>query len=414
MDHVAAKGDMDLGAVAERGLLLGAQIDSGQDDDGILAGDIDVHVDGAAHELGDIHGGLNAALLSVGAENDVVRTDAEDDILGSGVLGLQSGLLILGQVDAGAVNGDEILLAVLVQTGIEEVHLGGADEAGHEQVGGAVKYLLRCTDLLDEAVTHDDDAVAQGHSLGLVVGNVDEGGVDLLAQLDDLSAHLVTELGVQVTEGLVHEEHLGLADDGAADGHTLTLAAGQSLGLTVEVLSDVQDLGGFLYLAVDLLLGHLLELQGEGHVLIHGHVGVQGVALEDHGDITVLGGHVIDQLAVDVQLAFGNLLQAGHHAQSGGLAAAGGADQDDELLILDIQVELLDRYDALVGDLKVNLLLLGGGFALLGLLGLLLVAAVGVDLLDVLQGNSCHVPDVSGSASAMPTSEKRSETAAPL
>ena len=47
-------------------------------------------------------------------------------------------------------------------------------------------------------------------------------------------------------------------------------------------------------------------------------------------------------------------------------------------------------------------------------LDLLLVAAVGVDLLDVLQGNSCHVPDVSGNASAMPTSEKRSETAAPL
>ena len=143
-------------------------------------------------------------------------------------------------------------------------------------------------------------------------------------------------------------------------------------------------------------------------------MGVQSVALEDHGDVAVLGGYVIDQLAIDVQLAFGDFLQAGYHAQRGGFTAAGGTDQHDELLILDVQVELLNCHDAFVSDLKVDLLLLDRSLALLGLLGLLLVAVVGVDLLDVLQGNSCHVPDVSGNASAMPTSEMRSETAAPL
>ena len=39
-------------------------------------------------------------------------------------------------------------------------------------------------------------AMIQGSS-GLVVGDVDEGGVDALAQLDDLRAHLVAQLGVQ-------------------------------------------------------------------------------------------------------------------------------------------------------------------------------------------------------------------------
>ena len=136
--------------------------------------------------------------------------------------------------------------------------------------------------------------------------------------------------------------------------------------------------------AVDLILGHLAELQGEGHVLVDGHVGIQGVALEHHGDVPVLGLHVIHQLPVDVQLAAGDLLQAGNHPQRGGLAAAGGANQNDELLIPDVQVELLDRHNALVRHLEVGLLLRRTLF------GLLLSAAVGIDLGDPFQIQSCH------------------------
>ena len=222
------------------------------------------------------------------------------------------------------------------------------------------------------------------------MGDVDERGVDLLTQLDDLCAHLVTQLGVQVTERLIHQEDLGLTDDGAADGDTLALAAGQGLGLAVEVLGDVQDLGSLLDLAVNLVLGNLLELERESHVLVDRHVGVEGVALEDHGDIAVLGGDVVHDLAVNEQLALADLLKTSHHAQRRGFAAAGGADQHDELLVLDIQVELLDSNDAPLCDLEVDLLLLDRGLALLGLL-FLLVAAVGIDLHDVLQGYSCHL-----------------------
>ena len=54
---------------------------------------------------------------------------------------------------------------------------------------------------------------------------------------------------------------------------------------------------------LDLLLGHFLQLQGEFHVLPHRHVGIQCVALEHHRDVPVFGLHVVDQLAVDVQLS---------------------------------------------------------------------------------------------------------------
>ena len=249
-----------------------------------------------------------------------------------------------------------------------------------------VKDLLGRADLLDEAILHDDDAVAQGHGLGLVMGDVDKRGVDPLAQLDDLGAHLIAELGVQVGQGLVHQEHSGVADNGAADGHTLALAAGQGLGFAVQILGDIQNLRRLTHPPVDLILGYLLQLQGEGHVPVYRHMGIQGVALEHHGDVPILGLHVVHQLVADPQFAGGDVLQTGDHTQGGGLAAAGGAYQHDEFLVGDLQAELLDSHNALVGDLKIALLFLG----IFALLCFLFLFGVGVDLLQVLQNDLCH------------------------
>jgi len=49
-----------------------------------------------------------------------------------------------------------------------------------------------------------------------------------------------------------------------------------------------------------------------------------------------------------VDLAGGDLLQPRHHPQGGGLAAAGGADQDHELLVADVQVHVLDGVHLVV------------------------------------------------------------------
>lgn len=74
MDNVAAEGDPDLGTVGEAVLLIGAEIDGGQDHDGILAVDVDVHVDGGTHQLGDVNGSVDGSLAAF-AQGDVVGTD---------------------------------------------------------------------------------------------------------------------------------------------------------------------------------------------------------------------------------------------------------------------------------------------------------------------------------------------------
>ena len=188
--------------------------------------------------LGIDIGGSTTKIVGLKPDGSVIamqRVQAQDPItslygalgnfLFSNVLGRETSLLVFSQFHADAAKFHSVLAILLNQLCIEEVHTGNTDEACNKEVCGMIEYFLRSADLLNETVAHDDDAVTKGHSFGLVMGNVDKGGVDLLAQLDDLGAHLVTQLGVQVGQRLVHQQDLGLADDGAANGHALTLTA---------------------------------------------------------------------------------------------------------------------------------------------------------------------------------------------
>ena len=126
------------------------------------------------------------------------------------------------------------LAAVVGQRHVGEVHRRRADEARHEAVGRGVVELERLADLLDHAVLHHHHPVAQGHRLDLVVGDVDRGGAQPLVQLLELDPHLHAQLGVEVAERLVEQEHLGIAHDGAAQRHALALAAGELARLAVQ------------------------------------------------------------------------------------------------------------------------------------------------------------------------------------
>jgi hypothetical protein len=67
-----------------------------------------------------------------------------------------------------------------------QVHRRGADEAGHEDVGRVVVQVLGVADLLEDPGLHDRDPVAHGHGLGLVVGDIDGGHVQVVLDLGDL------------------------------------------------------------------------------------------------------------------------------------------------------------------------------------------------------------------------------------
>ena len=69
---------------------------------------------------------------------------------------------------------------------------------------------------------------------------------------------------------------------------------------------------------------------------------VERVVLEDHGDVAVLRRDVGHVALADEDAPLVDLLEAGEHAQGGGLSASGGADEDEELAVGDLEVELVD------------------------------------------------------------------------
>jgi hypothetical protein len=99
--------------------------------------------------------------------------------------------------------------------------------------------------------------------------------------------------------------------------------------------------------------GRLGQGHGEGHVLGHGHMRVERIVLEHHGNVPCLGGQVVHHLVPDPDRAFGNVFQPGNHAQQGGLATAGGADQNHKFAVLDIDRHAMHNRHATVGLLDV-------------------------------------------------------------
>ena len=159
----------------------------------------------------------------------------------------------------------------------------------------------------------------------------------------DLGAGLDAELGVEVRERLVHEEHGRLADDRPAERDALALAAGELLRLAVEELLEAEDAGRLVDPLLDVGLGDLPQLQPERHVVADRHVRVERVALEDHRDVAILGRDVVDDAIADPERAVADLLETGDHPEAGRLAAARWADEDHELAVGDLEVEVVDR-----------------------------------------------------------------------
>jgi hypothetical protein len=162
----------------------------------------------------------------------------------------------------------------------------------------------------------------------------------------NLRAHLHPQLGVQVGQRLVHQEHRGLAHDRPAHRDPLALAARQLSRLAVQPVVQAQDLGRLLDPGGDVALRQLAHLEREADVLAHRHVRVERVVLEHHRDVPVLRREVVDRPPADAQRARGDVLQPGDHPKRRGLAAPRRADEHHELPVAHLEVQVPDGMEA--------------------------------------------------------------------
>ena len=174
---------------------------------------------------------------------------------------------------------------------LEKVHRRRPDEAGDEHVGRTVEAVLRRGALLQDPVLEDGDAVGHRHRLDLVVGDVHRRDAETMLDLLDLGPRLHAELGIEVRQRLVHQEHRRVAHDRSSHRHTLTLPTRQVGRLAVEVLGEVQEPRRLLHAFLDLCLGRLLQFEMEPDVVADRHVRVQRIVLEDHRDVAISRHH---------------------------------------------------------------------------------------------------------------------------
>jgi len=166
-------------------------------------------------------------------------------------------------------------------------------------------------------------------------------------QPGELGPHLHAELGIEIRERLIEEKHLRLADDRPPQRHPLPLAAGEFPGSAGEEVLDRKGCRSVGHAAVDLRPGRAAHLEAERHVFLHREVGVEGVVLKHHRDVAVAGSDVVDEAIADADLAAGHLLEAGHHAERGRLAAPRWTDEHEELAVGDVERDAADGMKAL-------------------------------------------------------------------
>ncbi len=82
-----------------------------------------------------------------------------------------------------------------------------ADEIAHELIGRLLIEQARIAQLLYHAEIHQRNVVREAQGLDLIVGDEQHRDVQPLLQELDLDAHLLAELGVQVAEGLIQQQH---------------------------------------------------------------------------------------------------------------------------------------------------------------------------------------------------------------
>ena len=165
-------------------------------------------------------------MLSVGRNRvDIFGTDAQNHCFAN----IRGEFLLVhpvGQSDQIPADLCAVNAVALGDDRIQEVHLRGTDKAGHKQVAGEIVQILRSIHLLDDTVFHNDDPVAHRHCLGLVMGDVDKGGLQALMQTADLRTHRGTQLGIQVGKRLVEQEYSWVTHHCASERHTLALTTG--------------------------------------------------------------------------------------------------------------------------------------------------------------------------------------------
>ena len=92
------------------------------------------------------------------------------------------------------------------------------------------------------------------------------------------------------------------------------------------------------------------QSQRESPVFIDRPVSVKSIVLENPCDITVFCSKGCNILAINNQMARGNILKSSYPAESRAFSASRWTDKNNKLAIFDIKIEIFDSLDSAIID----------------------------------------------------------------
>jgi hypothetical protein len=203
---------------------------------------------------------------------------------------------------------------------------------------------------LEQSVAHADLPAGAGGDVE-VVGHQHDGDALLAVEPLEQRHHLLAGAGVEVAGGLVGEQHLRLAHQGAGDGDPLLLTAGQLVRPVVEAVAHAHPLQGRLRAPPSLPPARTPVHQGHPDVVEGAGAGQQLEGLEDEADgaVAQLGQLVLahrgDVAAAHPQHAGRRPVEPAEQVHQRRLAGAGRPDDGGVVAALDGEGDAAEGVD---------------------------------------------------------------------
>jgi len=278
--------------------------------------------------------------------DDVVRAQQHFHVAGVGTVG--AALKALGWQFAGELADADVDSLVFQHDAGNEHAL--ADEVGDEAVRRAVIQVVRAIPLGKLTALQDADLVGYGERFGLVMGDQHRGGALLLQDVAYLLPEPLAHLHVQIRERFVQQQQLGARRQRPGQRDALLLTAGQLMRVALARGGQSDHLEQFAD-PIRTLRGRQCA-QAEGDVAGDRKVGKQGVVLEHHADLTLLGRGLLawpgDLHPVEQDRSASDRFEPGDATKHRRLAAAARTQQTANLPALQRERQAVEHAELAV------------------------------------------------------------------
>ncbi len=194
------------------------------------------------------------------------------------------------------------------------------------------------------------DAVADADRLFQLMRDQDRGRAAFARQRQEGLAQFRRRHLVEMAEGLVGQQDIGLHREGARDRHALAHAAGQFVRIGIGELAEAQPVEPGQRALALLVLRQADQFERQLGVVERRAPRQQAVLLEHGGDPAAEMIEVgVRALVADADGAFGRRFEPDHQVEEGGFAAAGLADDRHDFARRDGQIEPVDGDHRLPG-----------------------------------------------------------------